>query len=100
MTQPGTNQNHPQMKFRMHRGTLEDSMEHVVELDSRPELVAYLNRELDSMRGPIADSDVEISYYCFDYRINWRTYLVGVRDWGPVGFADSDFPVTQIAQTK
>jgi hypothetical protein len=75
-------------------------MEHVVELDSRPELVAYLNRELDSMRGPIADSDVEISYYCFDYRINWRTYIVTVYDFGVVGFADSDFPVSQPAQTK
>ena len=81
------------MKFRLHRGSLEESMQHIVELGSMPELVGYLNLSLDQrwMRQPIAAADIEIEYYCFDYRINWKTFIVSVRNWGPVGFADSEF---------
>lgn len=77
------------MKFRHHRGSLKESLETVVELGTKAELVAHLNQILDPHWLSITEADIEIKFYKYDDRIDWQTYLVRVRDWGPVGFTNS-----------
>jgi hypothetical protein len=82
------------MKFREHRGSLTESMQTVVELANRDELVSHLNRMFENSGPvkpePIKPDEVEIKFYLFDDRIGWNTYLVFVRGFGPVGFSDSE----------
>lgn len=86
------------MKFRQHRGGLQDSLATVVEIADKKALVAYLralfqhwNKELPGVdcNYPRIDADtVKVEKYVFDERINWDTHIVLVKGYGPIGFTD------------
>ena len=81
------------MKFRLHRGGLDESMATCVEIDrSKAALAAVIARDMAvAFEGPrtVTAEDVSLEYYGFDERINWKTWVVLVRGFGVVGFTDS-----------
>lgn len=96
------------MKYRPHimGATLTESMDHVVELFDRTELIAQLNYELKWCQYTVEDADVRVKPYGYDERINWNTHIVLLRNkklahdvwffgynsgpdyWGAIGFTD------------
>jgi len=58
------------MLFREHRGSLEDSMKTVTNVESLKDIEKICN-----FKG-----EYKIKYYCFDDRINWNTYIVTCDD--------------------
>ena len=77
------------IKFREHRGTLDDSMKTVIELRDRPQLIRHL-RNLLPTSIEVTEATVTIKFYSgFDSRIEWReTYMVQIRNFGVAGFID------------
>ena len=72
------------MKYREHRGFLDDSLKTVVELEDN---IQALSQHLN-----IPVSELEIIPYGFDKRINWDTYLVKTKD-GVLGMVDTKISV-------
>lgn len=61
--------------YRPQRGTLADAMAEVKKFSSIKEMCEYLVQD----HGKAFDvSDVYISYYCYDNRIDWETFIVTV----------------------
>jgi hypothetical protein len=73
------------VRFREHRGSLEESMDTLVVLRDRRDLIAHLRYILDPL--PVSDKKVTVRYYCFDEQTGWNTYIVTVGG-RPVGFTD------------
>ena len=69
--------------YRPHRSTLEESMAEVKEFSSIKELCEYL---AEQCKGAFDVSDIYISYYCYDERIDWETYIVTVGRYGKVDY--------------
>ena len=79
------------VQFREHRRTLIDSMETVIEVKDKQELVGIIKDSL-SKYGHDLDINmqtVEIKPYGFDKRINWDTHIVTLKGYGVLGFTDS-----------
>jgi hypothetical protein len=79
------------MKFREHRGGLDESMKDIYEFSSIAELKQHVE---NWFKVPVLD--ICIKYYCYDERIAWDTYLVsikleGEKDFWAIGYADSNF---------
>jgi len=73
------------MKFRWHRGSLDDSMQTVVDFESFDGLVSILRA---TPYTPSFDtSDIKVEKYCYDPRIEWDTYIVTI-DGNAIGFTD------------
>jgi hypothetical protein len=75
------------IRFREQRGSLEDSLKTAVNLKDRAALVAHI-RALLTPSGPIAEEDISLKAYSYDPRIEKQTWLVSVRNYGVVGFAE------------
>lgn len=58
--------------FREHRGSLADSMETVVEVDSLKDLENWLNKIKDIYNI----ENLKINWYTYDDRVDWDTYIV------------------------
>jgi hypothetical protein len=72
------------MKFRFHRGSLEDSLATVVEVGSMAELRAVIEKEW-GLICPTGDEPLSVEPYGYDARIDWDTHLV-LWKYQPVGF--------------
>lgn len=82
-------------KFRPQRGSLDDAMKEVVEVNSLAELVEHLNTTLGPfLSGRILPEDLECKYYTYDERIDWDTYIWRLKDFGVVGYTNSSLGVT------
>lgn len=68
-------------KFRLHRGSLEESMATVCEVTSFADINAIIK----------PDTVVSVEKYGYDARINWETYLVRAAH-GVVGMTDGPVP--------
>lgn len=81
------------MKFREHRGSLEDSMKTLVELpDSIDALILHCRRLLHPFPTAPHVNDVTLTVmpYLADPRIGWTTqYLVCLQDYGVMGMCDT-----------
>lgn len=75
------------LKFREHRGGLQESMETVVEVVGRSDLAMHLADVLGRTVTPAALSSSP--YGGMDNRIGWDTHLVMLEGFGPVGFTDA-----------
>ena len=62
------------IKFRFHRGSLEESMATCVEVMTYQELFDLINDSWDSYTNRIVG--IELDYYTYDDRIGWETYIV------------------------
>jgi hypothetical protein len=86
--------------------TLDEALEHMVELPDRAALVAQLNYELSWCQYTVRDEDVQVRPYGYDERLQWDTHIVLLRNkemahgvwffgagsapdyWGGIGFTD------------
>jgi hypothetical protein len=59
-----------------HRGTLADAMAEVKKFSSIKEMCEYLVQDHENAFDV---SDIVISYYCYDDRIDWETFIVKVK---------------------
>jgi hypothetical protein len=57
--------------FREQRGSLTESLDTILPLQNRAELIAHLRRVLAPL--PVIDEEVVVRHYCFDERIRWDT---------------------------
>lgn len=76
------------MKFREHKGHLDDSMKTVVDVTNREVLVKLLQSQLHPYGFVFGDEDLKVKPYCFDDRIGWDTYIVTIKGYGVAGFTD------------
>lgn len=81
------------MKFREHRGSLEDSMATVVEIGNTFGDVCAKAFEVMATIAPLQPSELALPTPvflspCVDSRIGWDGYFVNVTGWGVVGIID------------
>lgn len=76
------------MKFREHRGTLDDSMATVVDLPDREALIAHCWTLLGPFKHLFKEADLKVKPYCMDQRIGWNTHIVTLANYGVLGFTD------------
>jgi hypothetical protein len=73
--------------YRPHRGSLNDSLTEVVEVNNFAQLVRHMRREVESWypkdKLPTVEN-TKLEPYAYDPRIGWDTYLVTVdgQAWG------------------
>lgn len=65
--------------YRPQKGTLADAMAEVKEFSSLEEMFEYLVKDSENA---FDISDIYISYYCYDERIDWKTYIVATGRYG------------------
>lgn len=76
------------VQFREIRATLEDSMETVITIENRADLIKYL-RWLLPFELELEPDQISLEAYSSDDRRNgWHNYLVRVDGLGVVGFTD------------
>lgn len=70
--------------YRPQRGGLDESMEELKEFDTVEHLLNWLCEDSDIGWGKemFAVEDINFSYYCYDERIDWQTYIVTINKWG------------------
>lgn len=75
-------------KFREHHGSLSESMETVVEVQSKEDLVALLQTRLDPFGFRFEGNALSVEPYSFDDRIGWNAHIVRIGGYGVAGFTD------------
>jgi len=75
-------------KLRDHKGTLEDAMQTVREIQTFGDLMKDINANLSPYVGLIAAERVSVNRYYFDDRIKWDTHIVTIAGYGVYGFTD------------
>ena len=76
-------------KFRFHRGSLEESLNTEVDVNSIKLLHEVICNQLQDYS--ISESALIIEFYGFDHRIVKELYSVKIYGVGIVGFIDSEF---------
>ncbi|MFZ2509085.1 MAG: hypothetical protein WAW79_11515 [Steroidobacteraceae bacterium] len=78
------------MQFREHRGSLDNSMETVVELADHAALMDHLRALAKPWPTfpPINEKTVSVVPYCRDERIGWDTHIVRLVGYGVLGYTD------------
>lgn len=78
------------MKLRRHRGSYDESMATVVEIE--PTRSALLQAIVESEEGleteSLTESMISVDHYGFESKSGWDAHLVTVRGWGIYGFTD------------
>lgn len=65
------------MKYRDHKGSLSDSMDTVIDVNSPSEIISHLNKFYNQFGKEV--DDIKFEYCGFDDRIGWDTYYVSAR---------------------
>jgi len=77
------------MKFREHRGGLEESMKTVVDVADRAALEAHVRALLEPFYIDVPDGSLRcVDMKRIDSRIGWRTHLISLPGYGVVGMTD------------
>ncbi len=79
------------MKFREHRGGLEDSMATTVEIDGMDGLLSHIRKLAEPWPTfpPVTSQTVHIEPYGgVDQRTGWDTHIVTLDGYGVLGFTD------------
>jgi hypothetical protein len=82
------------MRYRHHRGGLEESLDTTVKVNSLEELLAHINKVWKPF-GKIVE-EIKFDYACMDDRTGWDTYYVlqrlqGEDRWTVAGMSDGNF---------
>lgn len=86
------------VRFREHRGGLEDSLSTTVQVLDRAELVALIARKWEPLGITVCDADVEVKPYVrgswkADDRGGWADlHIVTLVGHGPIGFTEGPVP--------
>jgi hypothetical protein len=75
------------VKFREHRGSLEESMATVVELESMDDL---RQRCRDLVTDAKLLDEIRLVFLCYDSRVNWDTYIVFIPGYGVLGHTNGE----------
>lgn len=62
------------MKFRKHRGSIEDSMRTQIEINSMEELIDYIEEDFKIFNRKV--TSIKFKYMGFDERVNQESYNV------------------------
>lgn len=83
------------VKLIENKELLIDSLATMVEVKNKKELIDIIVCWLSEYDHGllIDDKTVEIKPYGFDKRTNWDTHIVTLKDYGVVGFTDSEVPL-------
>jgi hypothetical protein len=78
------------MKFREHRGGLDDSLATTVMLADKAALIAHVTHLLEAYPGapPVTESTFHVKHLIYDQRCDWDTFICTLDDYGVVGFTD------------
>jgi len=76
------------MKFRFHRGSLEESLQTVREVESLDDVRELLIWQVVLSLLP-EYFKLTCRYYTYDKRINWQTWVI-LNDGLPVGFSNGE----------
>ena len=69
--------------YRPHCETLTDAMELVKEFNTVEDMLNWICEDSEICgKEMIAVEDINLSYYCYDERIDWQTFVVTVNKWG------------------
>jgi hypothetical protein len=60
------------MLYRPHRATLQEAMEEVTEVSSIEDIAKFETNDFYHIDA----KDITVEYYCYDERIDWKTYIV------------------------
>jgi hypothetical protein len=75
------------MKLRQHRGGLDESLATTIEIEpTRNALLQAIKQEMGFSN--VYDKDISITYYGYDARIEWETYIVEIDGFGVYGFTN------------
>lgn len=80
------------MKFREHRGSLGASMDTMVELETRAQLIDHVKKMYSTFVHGFNFDDIVVEPYYMtpDSRCGWeQTYVVRLDGFGVIGFTDS-----------
>ena len=77
------------MRFREHRGMLDESMATTIEVADRAALVEIIRARLAVNDFFVTDDMVQSKPYGHDKRIGWDQHLVTVTGYGVVGMTDA-----------
>ena len=77
------------MKYRHHRGSLEASLETVIEIHSLDELKKVLMKDRKAQQFSDEVGELTCKHYCYDERIKWNTWLI-CEDGNAIGFSDGE----------
>lgn len=72
--------------YRPHRAIFTDAVEEIKEFPSVKEMFEWLVKE---HHGYLSLDNIYISYYCYDVRIDWETFIITTRrysDHEAIGF--------------
>ena len=86
------------MLFREHRELLSDSMTTCTEMDnSKDTVIEYIFNTLKDYGYTKHDvfHNTTVSYYCYDDRIGWDTYIVVIKGCGVFGFTNEQVVALQ-----
>jgi hypothetical protein len=78
------------MKYRPHRGSLDEAMAEAIDVNGLDELIAAMMRGLENWYpkdGRPTRANVTVEPYAYDERIKWNTHIVCV-DGNAWGFTD------------
>ena len=80
------------MKFREHKGTLAESLQTEIEIDSYDGLIEYIRKILEPWptAPPVDRTTVSVNRYAFDIRLSKKVWIVVLKDYGVVGFTDEE----------
>lgn len=82
------------MRFRMHRGSLDESMKTVIDVDGFNGLAAHIREKFIDFGPTFDDSQLKIKAYGGDdARIGWRdVHIVTIDGYGVVSFCEGPIP--------
>lgn len=87
------------MKFREHRGGLDESMATCIEVADRDALVSHIRRQLSQYHYGFEPYLLKVTPYGSDKRIGWLDqHIVTIEGYGVVGFTDGPAPSAPDAQ--
>lgn len=73
------------MLFRQHKGSLAESMETLVKVDTLEDIIKV---------SPFTEFgyilNLNIEHYCYDDRIDWDTYIITDERYGVIGFTNGE----------
>lgn len=75
------------MKFRFHKGSLENSMKTICEVIDLNDLKNIIEKNENWLERPIGT--LTCNHYCYDYRIDWDTWVV-CNDGSAIGFSNGE----------
>jgi hypothetical protein len=76
------------IKFRWHRGSLEESLRTSVNITSFDELFYLIQKNLSEVGIEVRKENIDISHYADDHRIPETTHIVTLKNYGVLGWTD------------